>query len=486
MLAAVTKYTFKLPVAFSLRTEAVSPVFEHPTPLVVSRRQLGRSFPGLPVAISWLVCGGLLCLALCCRAAETNGLSPDPNQPLGLRQALDLAYLRNWDLLAAKTQVNLADAQRILAHEFPDPTLSGSVQKINVNNQPAHTIYGNGLGDRSYDTIVAVNQLIEIGGKRLNRRLSSQAGYEGARARFSEVRRGLELGVSQAYIAAVQSTESARILADSAASLRKEATVNAARLKAGDIATNELLQIEVTASRLELDARTAADASVSARIQLAILLGLSPAYRTLPLADSLTTLASGEAGGLPAGNVPQGSDLSLVLQRPDLVAARKDIVKARADLDLARAQRIPDPTVLAQWEHEPPDQNQTVGFGLSFPLPLWNRNRGAITAAQANLANAEIALQRAQLDAAADLAIARQQTETTDKRVKEFVQNLLPKSAAVRESISFAYQKGGASLIDLLSVQRTDNELRLASAQAAADAANARAALGAALTQFRE
>ena len=456
------------------------------TPLERHRPFRQSAISNLGTVIHWLVRSSFLCLCLVGRGSETNSASPDPTKPLGLRQALDLAYLRNWDLLAAKTQVSLADAQRMVAHEFPNPTLSGSVQKINVNNQPAHTIYGNGFGDRSYDTIVAVNQLIEIGGKRMNRRLSSQAGFEGARARFSEVRRELELGVSQAYIAAAQGGETARILGESASSLRKEATVNAARLKAGDIATNDLLQIEVTASRLELDARSAADAAVAARIQLATLLGLSPENKNLQLSDSLAILASGEVRALSPGTALEGSDLSLVLQRPDLVAARKDIAKAQADLNLAKAQRIPDPTFLAQWEHEPPDQNQTVGFGLAFPLPLWNRNRGAIAAAQASLAAAEASLQRAQLQAAADLAIARQQRETTATRLKEFAENLLPKSAAVRESISFAYQKGGASLIDLLSVQRTDNELRLASAQAAADAANARAALDAALTQFHE
>jgi cobalt-zinc-cadmium efflux system outer membrane protein len=275
-------------------------------------------------------------------------------------------------------------------------------------------------------------------------------------------------------------------LNDSAASLRKEATINAARLKAGDIGTNDLQQIEVAASRLELDAQSAADSSVSARIQLVALLGLTPEYKGLALSDSLRSLAVEPLAGLPAESTNSSSgvsDLALVLQRPDLVAARKDVAKAQADLGLAKAQRIPDPTFLGQWERQPPDQNQTVGLGLSFPLPLWNRNRGGIAAAQSGVSAAEVALHRAETSAAADLAVARQQLATASHRQGEYSQNLVPKSAAVRESITYAYQKGGASLIDLLAVQRTDNELRLASAQAAADAANARIALRAALTQ---
>ena len=44
--------------------------------------------------------------------------------------------------------------------------------------------------------------------------------------------------------------------------------------------------------------------------------------------------------------------------------------------------RSPDPTLLVQYEREPPDQANTLGFGISFPLPLWNRNKGGILAAQ--------------------------------------------------------------------------------------------------------
>jgi cobalt-zinc-cadmium efflux system outer membrane protein len=43
----------------------------------------------------------------------------------------------------------------------------------------------------------------------------------------------------------------------------------------------------------------------------------------------------------------------------------------------------------------------------------------------------------------------------------------------VLETISYAYQKGGAALLDLLSAQRTDNDVRIATAQAMADSATA-------------
>jgi cobalt-zinc-cadmium efflux system outer membrane protein len=61
-----------------------------------------------------------------------------------------------------------------------------------------------------------------------------------------------------------------------------------------------------------------------------------------------------------------------------------------------------------------------------------------------------------------------------------------PKSAKVRESVAFAYEKGGASLVNLLEAERTDNDIRLATVQAMSDTAGAVADLAAARTVITE
>ena len=167
--------------------------------------------------------------------------------------------------------------------------------------------------------------------------------------------------------------------------------------------------------------------------------------------------------------------------RPDLLAAEANRQKAEADLKLQKALRIPDPTFLVQYEHEPPDQPNTVGFGFSFPLPLWNRNKGGIQAASANLSQAALQVEKTKALIAADIATA--ELAFTDasarwRRQRDFIQ---PKSADIRQTIAFAYEKGGASLLDLLVAERNDNEVRLATAQAAAETANTAASLKAAL-----
>ena len=167
--------------------------------------------------------------------------------------------------------------------------------------------------------------------------------------------------------------------------------------------------------------------------------------------------------------------------RPDLRAAEFNLERADADLRLQKAMRIPDPTVLLQYEHQPADQPNTIGLGFAFPLPIWNRNRGAIGVAKAAKDQAALQAQKLQGQIAGEIASARVEYENAAARRQRYQSEIQPKSDQIRTTVSFAYTKGGASLLDLLSAERNDNDVRLATAQATADTANAAAALKAAL-----
>ncbi len=402
--------------------------------------------------------------------------SLSPTTSLSLADARQLALTHNWDLLAARADVEVATAQQIVARAFPNPTVQLSVSKVPTDGQPAGTILGNSLLHRSYDSIAAFNQLLEIGGKRSARRESAKAGSLGAAHRFAEARRQLELAVGRAYTAVVLADEQVRVLRASAASLRKEADIAQTRLQAGDLSRADRDQIVITSDRFELDARRAEGDARSARIQLEVLLGVTEAHGDIQPSESLDQLAIRMA---PVG-WDQPANLA-VTGRPDILAAQADVRKADAEVRLQKAQRIPDPTFLVQYEREPPDKLDSFGLGVSFPLPLWNWNRGNIDAATALRRQAEVRARQIAAAAAADLAAAATDYRTAAERRERYVGQIVPSSAAIRQTVRFAYEKGGASLLDLLTAERNDNEIRLAAATATADLARSVAALEAAL-----
>lgn len=383
---------------------------------------------------------------------------------LTLTQAKRIAFERNWDLLAAKANVDQAVALKIVSHEFPNPTFSYTTMKINVDNHPASVNGGNTFWDRNYDTIFAINQLFEIG-KRSVRQASAAAGEQAAVASFQDARRTLDLAVTKAYIAALLAQANVRILHQTAESLQHEAKIAETRLNAGDLSKSDKAQIEIAATRAELDAEAAQSNAVTARVAVEVLLGeRNPKGEWTPEA-SLENLAVAEA--------PHAGGQ----RRPDLIAAEATLKKAEQDWRLQKAMRIPDPTFSVQYEHEPPDQPNTTGFGVSFPLPIWNQNGGNIRAAAAARDQAAAQVGKVETQVASDISVAEVAYEEAATRWHKYKRDIEPRSAEVLKTVSYAYQKGGASLLDLLSAERTDNDVRIATAQAMADSAAAAATL---------
>ena len=397
--------------------------------------------------------------------AETNTLS--------LADAKRTAFERNWDLLGAKSGIDAAQAQLIVAKEFPNPTASVSTAKI--GNRESGTILGNGLWERNYDSIAAVSQLIEIYGKRHDRQVVARAGVAGARAVFFDARRLLDQGVTKAYVAAVLAGENARILNESAGFLRHEADLAEVKFKAGAISDSDKKQIEISAEQFELQAKSADAAAVQARIAVEILLGVKQPKGNWTPADSLDQLI--------VTPVTATNELKPEAARPDVIAAEANLRSSTANLKLQKAMRIPDPTISVGAEHNPPGSGppvDTFNVAVSFPLPLWNRNSGNIKAAEAAHDQAEIALEKAEAQVMADIANAESEYNEAALRWQRYRDQTVPKSAKVRDSVAFAFEKGDASLVDLLEAERTDNDVRLASAQAQADTASATADLKAA------
>jgi outer membrane protein, heavy metal efflux system len=396
-------------------------------------------------------------------SSASSNASP---QTLTLAQAKQIAFEKNWDLLAAKSGIDSATAQLIVSKEFPNPTASWSTAYLGAHN--SGTTMGNSLWERNYDTIFAVNQLIEIAGKRRDRQSVARAGIYGAKARFYDAKRTLDQGVTKAYVAALLAEQNVKILNESAALLLHEAQIAQARFKAGDLSDSDTKQIEINAEQFELQAKSAEATAVQARIAVEILMAVHQPKGTYVSAGSLDDLVQ--------ASTPSVQESTNGAARPDVLAADADLRGAKANLQLQKAIRIPDPTFLVQYEHEPPDTGpaaDTAGVGISFPLPLWNRNRGNIQAAQASVDQFELAAGKIRTQMQADIANAESEYREAHERWLSYRDKTAPKSVKVRESVQFAYEKGGASLVDLLDAERTDNDIRLATVQAMSDTASA-------------
>ena len=393
--------------------------------------------------------------------------------PLSLAGALALARDRNPDLAAAREGVLSARAQQSVAGQFPNPVLTATTTKLPTDGTSSRTVFGNGVFDRSYDSTVGISQLFEVGGKRRNRRMSAEEGWIQAQARATDAERSLVSSVIRSYVAAVSSREIARIGRESAESFEKSAGLAASREAAGDISRSDRTQVEIAAGRSRADAASSEAASRSALRSLGALLAMPPGSEG-ELADGIDTLLSTRI------EVETPDDPRTLERRPDLMAFEAAVRRAQADVLLQRALRVPDPTVIAQYERQPPDQRNTVGFGVAISMPVFSRNPGGIAAAESALSGAKRELETARLRVRAELASTRDLLRAAEARATEYSQKLLPSAEEVRSSVEFAYAHGGASLLELFEAERNANEIRVAAAGARADLVAARADFAAA------
>ncbi len=407
----------------------------------------------------------LIVLVVCALSVPAPSVRGEEPPRLTLAGALRLARENNPDLLGARADAETARALRSAAVVLPNPVLSYSTSKIPTDGAPADTAYGNGFYSRSYDTVVSASQLVEIGGKRGSRRASADAGIAGADARLSDAERLLESSVVKAYVAAAVAFRSASLSRGSADSFERTVALAKEREAAGDISASERAQVEIAGGRLRADAAQSDLAAGNAVRALAALLNRP----SIVLAEDLDALV---ANGTP----PAADDDAAVLAgRPDIAALEAAARKAEAELSLQKAFRVPDPTLQAQFEREPPDKRNTFGFGVSLPIPLFNRNVPQIRMAEVARDAARRDLARGRVRAEQDLAATRQALEITASRADRLVGELLPKAESVRETVRYAYEQGAASLLELLEAERNANDLRLAAAAAQGDLAAARA-----------
>src|SRR5262245_22904230 len=145
--------------------------------------------------------------------------------------------------------------------------------------------------------------------------------------------------------------------------------------------------------------------------------------------------------------------------RPDLRAAEADRARARADHELARANAWWDVTPQLEYQRIGPDN--TIGFGFSIPIRIFDRNQGKIERTKAEISRSDALREAAAAQVLADVDTALTALGVQRDRVLLLRDTYLPKAQRARDTVEFAYRRGGVSLLDFLDAQRTYRETAL-------------------------
>jgi cobalt-zinc-cadmium efflux system outer membrane protein len=152
--------------------------------------------------------------------------------------------------------------------------------------------------------------------------------------------------------------------------------------------------------------------------------------------------------------------------RPDYRAAQLGVTLSQSQLSLAKANGKKDVTVTGNYDHLA-GLNDVSAFG-NIQLPLFDRNQGEIARANSAVTQAQEMQSAASEGVINDVINAYENLRTNDELVGLYTNGYLKEAQDSRDIAQYAYQRGGASLLDFLDAERSYRSTELGYRQALA------------------
>ncbi len=364
---------------------------------------------------------------------------------LSVNDALALFISQNLDVLIAKYGIEFSKGQQITAALFPNPvasigTLSSFTQGRTSSNSGA--------------VISQVQQLFELAGKRGYRIESAGYGSQSAEASFEDAVRQLGFTVKDTYYK-IQLAQRRLVLAEENRDrFSRILDINTIRFKKGYIAEVDLIRIRLQMVDFQSQVIQSLQEGETARGDLRQLLRLSP-KTTLELTTDLDFRRID----------PDISKLRTAALdfRPDIKARRFTYSQRESDLKLAKAYRVPDVTIgggYAVQGAQGPDNPQQWSLNLGLPLPVFNRNQGGIHQAEVAVLTAEADLNKTMNLVENEVEVAYRNLLQSRRLVEAYVGGVLEDARSTMTIVERAYERGGATILDLLDAARTSRMIQ--------------------------
>jgi cobalt-zinc-cadmium efflux system outer membrane protein len=98
---------------------------------------------------------------------------------------------------------------------------------------------------------------------------------------------------------------------------------------------------------------------------------------------------------------------------------------------------------------------------VAFPLRIFDKNQGEKARTQIDITRSERLRDAAQVGALRDIDSAYATLESTLQQLRPYKQRYLQEAQQIRDTVTFSYQNGAASLLDFLDAQRAFRDTQL-------------------------
>jgi cobalt-zinc-cadmium efflux system outer membrane protein len=353
----------------------------------------------------------------------------------------------NPTLLAGKLNIEESKAQEITAYLRPNPSLALLADQIDpFPGGPAHGPFAFLLGSATF------NYLHERAHKRELRLESAKEATGIAESSQLDLERGLVFVLRGAFVGTLQAKAVLRVAKDNLDYWDHVLQISRDRFHAGDLAQVDLDRLELQRVQFEADVQTAEVNLRTAKIELLMLLN-----DRMPIEKFDVTGPFDFSDGLQP---PEEFRKMAMDNRPDLKAAIQAVDKAKTDHKLAVANGSTDPTFGFDFGRNPPI-DQYFGVSVSIPLRIFDRNQGEKLRTQLDIDRNQRLLDATEALVFSDVDSAYAVVNSNLILLRPYKAKYLEQAVRVRETVRFAYEHGGASLLDFLNAENDYRSVEL-------------------------
>jgi len=359
-------------------------------------------------------------------------------------------------LRADALNIDEMKAEEITAYLRPNPqyTLTEDGTQIARHNGVWAPLSGTDIQN-------SFSYLHERDHKRELRLESAKEGTQITQSQHEDLKRNMIFTLRSAYVQLLQAEFVLDLAIEDIKYYDKIIEMSRARFNAGDIAQIDLDRIELLRVQYESEIETATVNLRTAKIQLLQLLNdrtpvdqfdVSGAF---DFSDALKPLDEYRQAALDA--------------RPDLQAAVETLLQSKTNHKLAQANGSTDPTVAAWETHNPsfanPNDYETLGLSVSIPLRIFDRNQGEKKRTLIDIDRSQQLTDAARAQVFSDVDSSYEIVRSNIELLKPYKEKYNAQALRVRDTVSYSYMHGGASLMDFLNAQSDYRTVQLAYAQ---------------------
>jgi len=369
---------------------------------------------------------------------QSQTQTPTAKRSITVDEAVEIFMRQNLQLVAARYDIETADAEKLTARLRPNPQLTFGLADLPIN------LRGPLIKEQTYD--YGISRPIELGGKRSKRIETANANSDVARGQFQMVVWQLTNDLKRKFYTVVLNQSLLNLARENQTTFAEIVKHTSELVNAGEISGLDLERIEVEKLKFDTDlANAERDYEVALR-DLRFALGGD--YRAMDV--EVTGSIDYEPHQFSHDEL---LDLAFAA-RPDLKAAKLSEHAADANIRLQNAQRIPDLT-LGGGVEQVPTGTSSYTFGVGIELPVSNRNQGERAKALIEKKKAQNQEQLLTNQVMSDVDKALVAFEKQEHRVDLYRTGVITKVNDIQNKTQIALQAGESSTLELLDAIRT-------------------------------